>query len=503
MIATPPAPPPPPPAHALVTLRPGASPTSLGSGAGRLDRDLRVWLVPLTGGLTVDGLAARPGVEAVEPDRVRAPEGGPDPLLVRQGHLRQIRWTPPRGSRRPLVAVLDTGVDASIPELRGRLAPGARSFVDDDPFSDREGHGTHVAGLIAARSRNGIGGAGVADARLLIVKIADASGRATTATMVRGIRYAVSRRARIINISFGGSGYSPLEQRAILDARRAGALVIAAAGNSGRAGNPREYPGGYRHVLTVGAVRSDGRPLLISTRGPQVALAAPGKQILSTAPRGRFALRTGTSMATALVSGAAARLLAQRPGLQAQQLRSLLVGAASGGTPPARDDALGWGVLDLAAALAAPTPGLDRPEPDDDPALARLQPALLAGAGPGEVSVRGTLEDWADPKDAVRVGLRAGEALEVEAQGPAGADLDLFVWRPGAPAFTPGPAYVGRWLAGAAIGPGPSERLVVTAAASGEHTVEVRAAAGRGRYRLTVRRLVAAPSPAARGVARW
>lgn len=495
MIAAPPAAPAPPPAQALVTMRPGASPAVLGAERSLLLPGSRTWIVRASGRGALGRLAGLPGVAAVEPDRVRLRDAAVDPLLAQQPYLPQIGWTAPAGPRRPLVAVLDTGVDGSTPDLRGRLAPGARSFVDGRPLVDRSGHGTHVAGLIAAATRNGIGIAGVANARLLVVKIANAQGQATTATLVRGLRYAVERRARIVNVSFGGSGFSRLEQQAILEATRAGVLVVAAAGNSGRSGNPREFPGAYRHVLTVGATRSDGTAILDSTRGPQVAIAAPGKGLLSTARRGRYARRTGTSMATALVSGAAARLLAQRPGLTGSQLRALLIDTATDIAPPGRDDATGWGQLDLRAALAAPTPAPDGPEPNDDPAQALRTPEPLPGTGPGATVLRASVDSWSDPKDDYRVRLNAGDTLQVDALGAAGSDVDLVVWRPGAPAFRSGPEYVRRWLAAAALGPGETETLVYTATRSGIHTVEVQAASGRGRYRLEIRR---SPGPAPR-----
>jgi len=456
----------------------------------------RTWVVRLRPGVTLRGLRRLPGVADVEPDRVRIRSGRVDPLVEQQTHLRQIAWTPPIGRRRPLIAVLDTGVDGRVRDLRDQIVSDlARSFIDESPaLTDRSGHGTHVAGIIAAASGNGIGVAGIAHARLLIVKVADEQGRATTSTLVRGIRYAVARGARIINLSFGGAGFSKLEQDTILDARRAGALVVAAAGNSGGAGSPREYPGAYRHVLTVAAVRSDGDAILDSTRGPQVAIAAPGKRVFSTLPNGRYGRRTGTSMAAAVVSGAAARLLAVRPGLDPSQLRSILLDSARDVTAPGRDDSTGWGVLDLRAALAAPVPRRDGFEPNDDPPQARRSPELDPGTATGQVTVEANVEQWADPKDDYRVQVAVGDTLEVDVQSHADQDLDLVIWRPRAPAFAPGSGYTRRWLAAAALAPGNSEALSYTATEAGVHTVEVQGTTGRGRYRLTVRRSAAPPA---------
>ena len=441
-------------------------------------------------------LRARKGVVAVESDRPRRRLGGNDPMLRAQTHLAQINWTPQPGVRRPLVAVLDTGADGRSPDLRGAIRVDlARSFVDSAPLTDRSGHGTHVAGLIAATTGNGIGVAGVSNARLMIIKMADSQGRASTSTLVRGIRAAVAAGARIINVSFGGAGFSRLEQNAILDARRAGVLVVAAAGNSGQDGNPLVFPGAYRHVLTVAATRADGQAIAESARGPQIALAAPGNRILSTAPHGRFARRTGTSMATAIVSGAAARLLARRPTLDVSQVRSILLSSAFDVGDPGRDDETGWGRLDLAAALATPPPAKDGREPNDDAVQAKRWPALLRGSAAGETAVDATIEEYADSKDDYRVGMAAGDTLQVDVIGAEGVDPDLVIWRPGAPAFVPGPVYLREWRAATALGPGMTETLRYTATDAGVHSVEVQAAAGRGRYHLTVRR-IATPLPA-------
>ncbi len=452
--------------------------------------------MPLAQGVRIATLRARPGVRAVEPDRPRRLLGAVDPKRAAQGHLAQIRWSPPVGPRRPLVAVLDTGVDGRSVDLRGAIRTDlARSFVDDSPLVDTSGHGTHVAGLIAAAIGNGIGTAGIADARLVIIKIADAQGQASTATMVRGIRAAVASGAKIINLSFGGSGYSRVEQNAIMDARRAGALVIAAAGNGGQGGNGREYPGAYRQVLTVGAVDAAERVIVESTRGPQVALTAPGRRILSSAPRGRLARRTGTSMATAIVSGAAARLLARRPSLDASQVRAILLSSARDVSPPGRDDATGWGELDLARALATVPPPRDSAEPNDDAVQAGRWPQLLSRPAARETTMTGTVEPYADAKDDYRITLAAGDTVNVDVVGEIGMDLDLVIWRPGAPAFVATPAYARDWLAATALGPGTTESLRYTATQAGAHSIEVQGAAGRGAYRLTVRRIAAPPPP--------
>ena len=437
--------------------------------------------------------APPPPLAAEAAERPALHAAAADPLTAGQAHLRQIAWTPPpsRGAR-PLVAVLDTGVDPASPDLAGVVLSGAgRSFVPSspDPGSDPEGHGTHVAGIIAASSGNGIGGSGVARARILPVTVADAKGRTTASALARGLAYATARGARVINISFGGSGFSKAEQEAIDRAALRGALIVAAAGNSGGGAEP-EYPGAYRQVLAVGALGARGRPLAVSARGPQVALAAPGEAVLSTAPGPSPGLvaRTGTSMAAAVVSGAAARILAARPRLSAQQVRRILEDSARDVPPVGPDPGSGAGAVDLAAALAAPTPPRGDPEPNDDPVLATGTRPLLAADGPDRATARGRTGSWSDPRDGYVVELRAGQRLTARLRGSAAADLDLVLWRPGARGGRRGRAYARTWLASASLGPSASESIDHVASTGGRFTLEVQGVRAAADYTLTAGR---------------
>jgi hypothetical protein len=411
-----------------------------------------------------------------------------DPFRVRQYYLGQIGWAPQTGPRRPLVAVLDTGVDASHPDLRGvvdRLR--SKSFVGGSALVDRSGHGTHMAGLIAAVGANGRGGVGVSRARIMSVKVATSLGDADAASIVAGINYAVAKHARVINISLGGTEQSAAERTAINRAIRAGIVVVAAAGNGGFVGDPVEYPAANAHVVAVGALTRDGAHLAQSTAGPQVLLSAPGESLLSTALGGRYNTRSGTSVATALVSGAAARIVTQRPYIRAEQVVEMLRSSATDVGPPGRDDETGAGRLNLGRALSMATPLRDRPEPDDNPWMIRTRPPALPQTT-AHLSVVGTLRAWFDPSDDTRVDLRAGQRITVRAESPAGVDPDLVIWRPGAPTPTQGPGHLREWAATVAMNPGSVETTTFTAPVGGVYTVEVRMSFGGGRYRLTVDR---------------
>jgi hypothetical protein len=394
--------------------------------------------------------------------------------LTAQPYLRLIRWVGVASPiNTPIVAVLDTGVQQGAAGLQGRVnATGAVSFVSGgNALADPEGHGTHVAGIIAAVASGTSTRPGVS---ILPVQIADAQGSTSAQAVASGIRYAVSRGAKVINLSVQGAGYSKVEQAAIDDATRAGALVVAASGNTGT--DAKEYPGAYRHVLAVGAVDPSGQPLPDSTRGLQVAVAAPGQDIVSSSHdlNARFETRSGTSMAAAVVSGVAARILAARPTLSPAQVTDLIM--SSGGNPAsAVDRARGTGVVNLVKALRTRTPVPDAPEPDDDPPNARLLPALIV-KGQTQAERYGRLRTWADLRDDSVVHLEAGQVLRAEATVTGRADVDLYVWRPGAPAIKSDTTFPRQWLAMGAVNRGSVENLMYRASQPGDYVLEVRLA---------------------------
>jgi subtilisin family serine protease len=331
---------------------------------------------------TLRRLRRRPDVRWVEPNRHFAPSSlatPTDSLFRQQWALRDARvpraWRTSVGGK-VTVAILDTGIDASHPDLAGNLwtNPGEiagngvdddrNGFVDDvhgadmvggdgDP-ADGLGHGTAVAGIIGGRGDNGAGVSGVAwRIRLMPVKVLPDQGFGTTATLVAGLRYALSNGARVVNMSLNGADRSLALDEAIAAAEAQGVLVIASAGNDGadRDSVP-SYPASSTSpaVVSVASSNRSGRLGFASAYGTSsVDIAAPGDNILTTDPHGRYGTHSGTSFAAAYVSGAAALLASAQPAASGAQLRGALLSSARRGKH--FDGRVSGGQLNVAAAM--------------------------------------------------------------------------------------------------------------------------------------------------------
>ncbi|WP_019240920.1 MULTISPECIES: S8 family peptidase [Bacillus] len=213
------------------------------------------------------------------------------------------------------VAVLDTGCDVEHPDLKNRII-GGRNFTKDDRgnpevFKDYNGHGTHVAGTIAAEE-NGSGVVGVApEASLLIVKVLDKSGSGSYEGIINGILYAIEQKVDIISMSLGGPNDVQELHEAVKKATNQGILVVCAAGNDGDGDDSTDeygYPGSYNEVISVGAIDLERRSSRFTNSNNEVDLVAPGEKIYSTFLNGTYKSLSGTSMATPHVSGALALL---------------------------------------------------------------------------------------------------------------------------------------------------------------------------------------------------
>ncbi len=201
------------------------------------------------------------------------------------------------------VAVLDTGVDCAHPDLAPNCAAGYNVLAPGSAPYDDEGHGTHVAGIIAG-ARNWSGMVGVApEATVLPVKVLNSSGTGKVSDILDGIGWAVRQKVDIINMSLGSAKYSEAQGRAVKAARAAGIFVVCAAGNEGGA---VDYPAAFEDSVAVAAMDFSNKITAFSCRGPEIDFIAPGVRIYSAAPGDSFALKSGTSQAAPHISGLAA-----------------------------------------------------------------------------------------------------------------------------------------------------------------------------------------------------
>lgn len=458
----------------------GAGPTGIGSLRAQLPH--AITLVPgrallvrgrrphVTGASYVVDLDAHPRRLAFD---------NTEPDAAQQWYLVQDNaWThwPIEPTLAPVkVAVIDSGIDAEHPEFVGRIAAG-KSFVRGSWEHDTCGHGTFVAGELAANPSNGVGIAGLAfNARLLIAKVVQSDCTVSTTGEILAIKWAVQHGARVINLSIGGNRdpddptidtYSPPEEAAVEYAYSKGVLVVAAVGNGPEA--PRtpwdfaDYPAALPHVLGVGAVRQSGAVPDYSNRDRQfVDLAAPGGPIFSTIPRNlvdaslpgclgmgysncgpsEFQDGIGTSFAAPQVAGAAALLIGVDPTLTPDQVEWLLersatdADAATGcsACPSGRDSLTGWGDLNVGAALDLLGDGHDLPTPD---AYEPNDNAHTPGASAYPITglprtIAATLDYWDDPVDVYALRLTEGTELFARLGKASAPGTTLVLWKPG------------------------------------------------------------------------
>ncbi|MFR9776946.1 type VII secretion-associated serine protease mycosin [Micromonospora sp. MS34] len=313
-------------------------------------------------------------------------------IRSRQWHLRYLEAKRAQGLSKGagvIVAVLDTGV-APHPDLKLNLLPGIDTTSGNlnDERQDSDGHGTGMAGLIAAHgSGPTMGALGIApEAKILPIRGKHRNEDGNTDELAAGIDFAIAHKADVISISAGGSADVQLQQ-AIRSAIQADIVVVAAAGNADSSGIV-EYPASEPGVIAVGGVDRDGNHAAISVTGPQIDVVAPAVDIYSTSINGTYRVGTGTSDATAIVAGAAALIRSKYPDLPAQEVAHRLTATAIDKGPPGRDDEYGYGVIDLVAALTADVPPLGF-ESSEVTAPATSGAAPADGSGDGGATARG------------------------------------------------------------------------------------------------------------------
>ena len=412
------------------------------------------------------------GVRYVEPlIRVYGLYTPTDPSYTNQWGLPRIgaptAWDETTGSSDVVIAVLDTGVLLSHEDLAAHLdTDNDYDFANNDSIAeDDEGHGTHVAGIVAAMA-NGVYGVGVApDCTILPVKVLDANGDGDTYDIAVGIEWAADRGADVINLSLGSYSFSQVEADAVAYAQAKDVVVVGASGNDGV--DSVTYPAALPGVIAVGATDSSDAASGFSNGGPRLDLAAPGETILSTSITGRMTMMNGTSMAAPFVSGAAALLRSKFPELTEAQVVACLEASTEDLGTSGRDYSYGRGLLDAAAAL-------DR--------AAQLQTWDVPGVAlpPSPVSASVDADYGTDRVYAVP--LAAGQKLTVSMNGPSDADFDLYLFKPGAATvYGADPA----WIAAKSDGSTSFESFTYTAASTGTFYLDVRASQGTGSLTLT------------------
>ncbi|MER5278475.1 type VII secretion-associated serine protease mycosin [Streptomyces sp. NPDC002809] len=299
---------------------------------------------------------------------------GADTIRERQWGLDALHtdraWQTTRG-KGITVAVVDTGVDGSLPDLAGQVLPGKDMIGFGAGSGDRSWarHGTAMAGIIAGRGHGSgreEGVIGIApEAKILPVRVileasdpARAKARKSRGTaLADGIRWAADHGADVINLSLGDDSESAHpesgEDAAIQYALKKGAVVVASSGNGGEKGDHISYPAAYPGVIAVAAVDRYGTHASFSTRRWYATVSAPGDDIVVPAPDRKYYVEWGTSAAAAFVSGAVALVRAAHPGLSPAQVKKLLTDTARNSPPTGRDDARGYGIVDPAAAIKA------------------------------------------------------------------------------------------------------------------------------------------------------
>lgn len=247
------------------------------------------------------------------------------------------------------VAVLDTGIDLDHPDLTANIKGGVNTINSLKSADDDNGHGTHVAGIIAAVD-NSVGIIGVApQASLYAVKILGKTGSGYVSDIIEGIQWCINNGMQVANMSFGTSTDVQSLHDAITAAYNSGIVLVAAAGNSGPEDNSVQYPAKYPEVIAVSAIDNTGAIASWSSRGPEVELAAPGVNINSTYKGGGYKTLSGTSMASPHVAGTAALIIVSGTA-NVNEVRAKLQRTADDLGVIGKDNIYGFGIVDAEEA---------------------------------------------------------------------------------------------------------------------------------------------------------
>lgn len=416
----------------LVGLRPGVTDEALEGilaeqGATRTGRlhSLRVHRVraPRGWGDTVKAkLERRAEIEFVERDQRVAPDATPnDPQFPYQWALPRIAapavWDVTTGTESVTIAILDSGVDPTHPDLASKLLPGWNFYDGNANSSDVFGHGTKVAGAGAAIGNNAQGVAGVAWRNpILPIRVADTSGYAYFSTIAQGLTWAVDHGARVMNVSFASVAGSSTIRAAAQYVHDRGGLVVAAAGNCGCDDATLENP----YLLSVAATDGNDQRAGFSSRGSYVDLAAPGTGIWTTVAGGGYGIAAGTSISSPIVAGVVALMWSVNPDLSPDEIVLLLEETAVDLGSAGHDSSFGFGRIDAYQALVAAA--------NAEPPPADVTPPTITITSPGAgTTVSGTVTVQAAAVDDVGVTAvdfyRDGTKVATDSSAPYS-----FVW---------------------------------------------------------------------------
>lgn len=289
-----------------------------------------------------------------------------DPFLDKQSYLTQTHtieaWDQVKQNDSMIIAVVDTGIDLDHPDLKDNLVQGINLVQPHLPPKDDNGHGTNVAGVIAAIGNNGQGVSGMLwKAGIMPIKALEPSGRGDEDKLGAGIRYAVDNGAKIVVLSVGLLRNDSYLQEIVQYAEDHDVLLVAASGND--EGRIIRYPAAYPTVMAVGGVRENRSVEERSNYGPELDIVAPWS-VFTTAMGGKYEYRDGTSMAAPQVAAAAAMVWTQYPHLKAHEVRNLLRQTADDIGRPGWDEFTGYGLLRVDRALNEPYQ-TDMYEPND------------------------------------------------------------------------------------------------------------------------------------------
>lgn len=283
-----------------------------------------------------------------------------DPLYSSQWYIKSskcnLAWNKIKQKREIKVAVLDTGVDYTHLDLKNRVIYSAGyNFVNNNKnVMDYNGHGTHIAGVIAAEANNKIGICGVVgklDVKIIPIKVLDDHGDGDSVIIAKAIKYAADKGVDIINLSLGGDGKDKSLQNAISYARNKKIFVVTASGNENRSCD-NDSPASDLGAYTVAAIGDDGKRADFSDYGNCVKISAPGTFILSTIPKNKYEEWEGTSESCPIVAGIAAMLKAQKPEISPSQIENILNSSSDDISPKGKDKYTGYGEVNAYRAIS-------------------------------------------------------------------------------------------------------------------------------------------------------